>query len=136
MSDETKSETPADTPDNEAASPNAEAAKYRRKLRDAEAKLETANTRIETLLRRDIEQRVSDRLAVPADLFEIGKRSVSDLLTEDGEVADDAITAAVESLLENRPGLAKATAGWGSVGGSSRSAVAPAAPTWSDALRA
>ncbi|MET8181964.1 hypothetical protein [Streptomyces sp. NPDC005336] len=129
MTDETTSAE--ETPE---ASPNAEAAKYRRKLRDAETQLEAANTRIETLLRRDIEQRVSDRLAVPADLFDLGKATVADLLNEDGVIMDDAIAAAVEALIEKRPGLAKPK-GWGDVGGFRPSAISDPAPTWTDALR-
>ncbi|MFI0191396.1 hypothetical protein ACH4PW_28095 [Streptomyces sp. NPDC017082] len=135
MSDETPNINPEDTPENDTVNPNAEAAKYRRKLREAETQLEAANTRIEALLRHDIEQRVSDRLAVPADLFDLGKATVADLLNEDGEVLDEAITAAVEALLEKRPGLAKPQ-GWGNVGGASRpSRPSDPAPTWIAALR-
>ncbi|MET8693190.1 hypothetical protein ABZV65_11685 [Streptomyces bauhiniae] len=134
MSDESTNVNSDDTPENEGANPNSEAAKYRRKLREAETQLEAASTRIEALLRRDIEQRVSDRLAVPADLFDLGKATVADLLNEDGDVMEDAITAAVEALIEKRPGLAKPK-GWGDVGGSRHAVISDPAPTWTAALR-
>ncbi|MGW4019930.1 hypothetical protein [Streptomyces sp. NPDC005009] len=134
MSEETKNDTLADTPENETVSPNTEAAKYRRKLREAESHVEALSDRVNTLIRRDIEQRVADRLSVPGDLFDLGKHNISDLLNEAGEVDEEKLSGAVAALIESRPGLAKAK-GWGSVGGSARSAVAPPAPTWSDALR-
>ncbi|MFC7828208.1 hypothetical protein [Streptomyces sp. NPDC057375] len=136
MSDEGTHANSDDTPETEAStSPNSEAAKYRRKLREAESRVEALSDRVNTLIRRDIEQRVANRLAVPGDLFDLGKHHISDLLNEAGEVDEEKLSGAVDALVESRPGLAKPK-GWGSVGGSSRSSVAPAAPTWSEALRA
>ncbi|MFG3204834.1 hypothetical protein [Streptomyces sp. NPDC048192] len=111
---------PAAAPDNtsgEGNSANREAAKYRTKLREAETKLEAAEARIAALLRKEIEAHAADKLAVGADLFEIGKVNVEDLTDPEGNVMPDAVDAAIEALLAKRPGLGNPNRPWGDVGG-------------------
>ncbi|MGY0491085.1 hypothetical protein [Streptomyces sp. WG-D5] len=115
---------------------NREAAKYRTKLREAEAKLEAAESRVTALLRKEIEAHASKRLAVGADLFDLGGASVDDLTDPEMNVSTDAVDAAVAALLAKRPGLRSNTAPWGDVGGG-RGAGTPEreAPTMLDALK-
>ncbi|MFH9432337.1 hypothetical protein [Streptomyces sp. NPDC017230] len=117
----------------EAPSANAEAAKFRRKLRDAESALEAAETRVNALLRKEIEAYAAKKLAVGADIFDIGKVDVPDLLFPNGDVDTETIDAAIEALLLQRPGLASNTLPWGEVQGGTQ--IAERGPTMHDALR-
>lgn len=118
--------------DNGAAS--AEAAKYRRKLRETEAALEAATAQLAAVQRADVERRVAERLEVPADLFNLGGAELSELVDENGHVNDEAVNAAVDKLLTDRPRLAKddSANGWGDVTGRDS---AETRPTMLDVLR-
>lgn len=80
--------------------------RYRLKLRAAEAERDSLRERLEGLQRREVERLASD-LAQPGDLFELGGVSLSDLLTEAGDVDSAAVAEAVAALIESRPLLAK-----------------------------
>ncbi|CAM4518719.1 hypothetical protein NONI108955_41095 [Nocardia ninae] len=88
-------------------SPNAEAAKYRRRLRDTETELTAARERIARYQRAEIERIAAGHLAVPADLFDIGKTDVSALLDNNDDPDQAKVHAAVQELLSTRPGLSK-----------------------------
>lgn len=127
-------EPPEAAPAPEAApSANAEAAKYRKRLREAEAALEAAQARVGAMQRSEIETYAAKQLAVGADLFEIGKVALADLLHENGETDLHAVDAAVSELLKERPGLRSGNAPWGEVGGGSAE-MPERAPNMHDAL--
>ncbi|MGX1762946.1 hypothetical protein ACWIGW_45980 [Nocardia brasiliensis] len=90
-----------------ADSPNAEAAKWRRKLRDTETELATARERITRYQRTEIERLAAEHLAVPADLFDIGKADLPALLDDNGDPDPVKVRAAVDELVNARPGLHK-----------------------------
>jgi hypothetical protein len=81
-------------------------ARYRVERNQAREALAEAQARIETYQRREVERLAAD-LAQPEDIFELGGASLADLLGEDGEVNADAVSEAVNALIETRPGLAK-----------------------------
>ncbi|MFE2261394.1 hypothetical protein [Streptomyces griseosporeus] len=130
--------TPAegDTP-SEGNPANREAAKYRRQLRETEAKLSAAEERVNRLLRKAIEDQVSSKLAVPADLFDVGKVELSDLLDADGYPDSETIDAAADALLKQRPHLSARPMPWPSVHGGTEDEDDEEAPTrtWTEALR-
>ncbi|MBX6361948.1 MAG: hypothetical protein IRZ03_17960 [Acidobacterium ailaaui] len=137
MSEMEPSNTPAegDAP-SEGNPANREAAKYRRQLRDTEAKLSAAEERVNRLLRKAIEDHVSSKLAVPADLFEVGKVELSDLLDADGYPDSETIDAAADALLKQRPHLSARPMPWPSVhGGTEEEDEEAPTRTWTEALR-
>lgn len=95
-----------ETVDHDSKNPNHEAAKYRRQLRDTQAQLEALQHRIDQNNRQHIERIAAQHLAVPADLFDIGKTELADLLDDDGEPDPAKVEAAAQTLLEQRPALA------------------------------
>lgn len=78
----------------------AEAAKYRRRAQDAEAERDTLRAEIDGLRRSEIEHRVADRLETPEDLWLV--HDTETFMGDDG-IDDEAIRAAVDALLEQRP---------------------------------
>lgn len=103
---EIAAENAGNEPDDDKSSGNAEAARYRRRARDAESARDALAERIEGMHRSEIERLVSDKLAVPGDVFEIGRISVGELLNDDGDVDSVKVDVAVSTLLSDRPGLA------------------------------
>jgi hypothetical protein len=81
-------------------------ARYRVERNQAREALAGAHTLIETLQRSEVE-RLSGDLAQPGDLLAIGGVGLADLLTDEGTVNPQAVSKAVEALIEARPGLAK-----------------------------
>ena len=101
-----------DTPDVSDAAQDApgaagEAARYRRRLREAEQQRDGLSERLQRLQRRDVERLAGERLSVAADLFEIGRVELAELLDDDGDVAPAKVAAALDQLLTDRPGLAQ-----------------------------
>ncbi|PXX59847.1 hypothetical protein DFR70_111234 [Nocardia tenerifensis] len=97
----------ADHVDDAVDSPNAEAAKWRRKLRDTETELIAARERIIRYQHAEIERIAAAQLAVPADLFDIGKVTLPALLDDNDDPDPVKVHIAVEELLSTRPGLHK-----------------------------
>ena len=104
-------------------SANSEAARWRVKLRDTEAQRDALSEKVTGYQRRDCERVVTDLLAQPADLWEIGHLEVSEFIGDDGEIDEDELREAANALIEQRPGLAKAELrepepkNWGQHGG-------------------
>ncbi|MFE0789150.1 hypothetical protein ACFW4T_28585 [Streptomyces mutabilis] len=82
--------------------------------------------------RKEVEAYAAKQLAVGADLFDVGKVALDDLLAPNGEIDTETIDAAVEALLLQRPGLRSNNAPWGEVQGGTE--IAERSPTMHDAL--
>jgi hypothetical protein len=112
--DETPEGSTSDTPETENGSeaPEAQApkgnreARYRVERNEAREALSAAQSRIEALQLREVE-RLASELAQPRDLLTLGGVSLTDLLTEAGDVDSAAVAEAVAALIESRPGLAR-----------------------------
>ncbi|MDV8000757.1 hypothetical protein [Rhodococcus sp. IEGM 1408] len=63
--------------------------------------------RVATLQTREIEAIAANSLAQPTDLLALSGHSLADFTDEDGEIDPGLVAAAVEELIEARPGLAK-----------------------------
>ncbi|WP_301130116.1 hypothetical protein [Streptomyces cacaoi] len=128
---------PAGNADNladDTPSANKEAAKYRVKLRETEAKLAAAEERVMALMKRAAEAHVKDKLSVPADLWDVGKANIADLLDDNGDLDTDALDDLVGDILSARPGLGPVR--WGDVGVSGqRGSDDSSSPSWADALK-
>lgn len=103
-------------------------------LEEAHSRLEAAQQRINSMLLREIEHQAAKRLEVPSDLFDLGKNKLADLLTDNGDIDAEKVTAAVDALLKTRPSLAARSVTWGDVGAGYRGDVEDT-PDWSTALR-
>lgn len=122
-------------PDTQPEGGNAEAARYRTRLRATEGERDTLAQQVERMQRAEAERLAGERLAQPSDLFDVGGTALADLLTDDGDVDADRVTAAVQALLDARPGLhrdAKVT--WPDMGAGQRETSAPT-KTWGAVLR-
>lgn len=130
-------DTPAEPSEtSESENGNAEAAKYRRRLRDTETERDTLAERVQRMQRTDVERHVGDRLAVAADLFDVGSVNLDDLLDQDGNVDPGLVDTAVYGLLEARPGLGKtARLPKGPTVTGHHSGGATAGTAWSDVLQ-
>lgn len=73
---------------------NAEAAKYRRRLRDTETQLAEANQRIEALQRQQVDALIEAAGVKPAAVWTVAQ--LDTLLTEEGTVSVEAVTAAID----------------------------------------
>lgn len=73
----------------------------------AEARAAELAGRVEAFQRKEIERIAGEVLEQAADLFEVGKVDLADVLTEDGEVDEGAVAAALDILTTARPGLLK-----------------------------
>ncbi|WP_329099091.1 hypothetical protein [Streptomyces sp. NBC_01439] len=108
----------------------------KRALEEAHSRLEVAQKRIDAMLLREINHHASKRLEVASDLFDLGKHELSDLLTDDGDVSAEKVTAAIDGLLSERPNLGNRPMSWGDVGAGARNSDAENnTPDWSAALR-
>lgn len=127
---------PPDIPEDGARAGNAEAAKYRTRLRETEAARDALTIRVEGLQRREVERLIAGTLAAPTDLFEVGGHSLGDFLDDDGNVDELAVAAAVDQLIESRPGLhVNARVSWPDTGGGRGGQAPSTQTTWADVLR-
>ncbi len=115
--------------------PDSEAAARRHALRDAEAARDALAARVETYQRRDVERLAAKRLAAPGDVWDIGHLTLTDVLTEDGDVDEQAVTTAVEALLKLRPGLAAPGPKYPDMAAGRRGPTQPTPATWADVIR-
>jgi hypothetical protein len=122
--DEQDVETPPDAEQSDAVRNAArEAARYRKRAQQSDADRDAAVAdrdaalaRVEHFQRREVDGfaglpvTVEDgkqyRLEKPADLFEIGGRTVDEFTNEDGDVDAELVAAAVAQLVAERPRLA------------------------------
>jgi len=113
-----------------------EAARYRRQLRETETARDDLSARLTAFQRRDVERVAADRLAVPADLFDLGGTQLADLLDEDGYPDAVKVGAAVDALLKTRPGL-QPSKGWpkGAASGGERGSTPGTSSGWAGVLR-
>lgn len=113
-----------------------EAAKYRRRLRETETERDTLRSQVEAFHRADVARIAGDKLARGAELLEISRTPLADLLDESGAVDPAKVAEAVAALLAERPHLAKRRFAGGADGGAiGETPKAAASPTWSDAFR-
>jgi len=75
--------------------PNNEAAKYRRKLREAEKQRDTLAAHVEALQRAQVDNLLAATGVKSDAVFAVAE--LADLLAEDGTVASEKLTAAVEA---------------------------------------
>lgn len=83
------------------------AAGLRARAQDAEAARDAALALVEALRQREAERLAETKLAAVADLWEYGTVSPADLTDDAGLIDPAKVDAAVDELLEARPGLAK-----------------------------
>lgn len=119
-------------------SPNSEAAKRRRQLRETQTELATVRDQLATYQRRHAELIISDVIATPADLFDVGHADLADYLDDNGDILTDELRTAAETLVTQRPQLgASYTPPWpagADYGQGVRSQSAPSSATWSTVL--
>lgn len=127
---------PAEQAEPEGRGGNAEAARYRTQLRAAEAERDTLAARVDALHRSAVERLVADRLAAPADLFDVGQADLADLLDDDGNLDAAAVDQHVADLLATRPGLARDAGPRRLDLGQGVRGSTPGGASWSDLLRA
>lgn len=86
---------------------NREAAKYRRQLRETEQKLESVTAALTIargeLLRSNLSDYRVGKLTFNVDAFADAGLDVDALFGEDGQIATEAVDAAMTGLLESRP---------------------------------
>ena len=87
--------------DNTNRSGGSEAAKYRIKLREVEAERDALTARLEAAQRANVSQVVGSRVQDVSDFWE--HTELASVLDDDGNVSTEAITAAVDALLESKP---------------------------------
>jgi hypothetical protein len=123
---------PEGTPEGDAPKGNREA-RYRTERNEARAALEAAQKHLETLQRLDCERIAGEHLSHPGDLFSLSGNSVADYVT-DGLVDLGKITADVEAILAERPGLRKPHPAYDRTQGHGNGTGKPAA-SWGALLR-
>lgn len=84
------------------------AAKLRQRAQQAEADRDAATALVDALRRAEVARLVAEKLAEPADLWEYGDLTPGDLVDDTGLVDPGTVSDAVDTLIEARPGLAKA----------------------------
>ncbi len=120
-------------PEEEGAA-NREAAKYRHRLRATESERDQLAGLVSALQRDEAERLAADHLAVGADLFDVGRVDLANLLAETGRVDPALVAAAVETLLRERPGLRQLPRVT-DTGAGVRGPSTPGGPTWGDVLK-
>jgi hypothetical protein len=81
--------------------------RYRVERNEAREQLAAATAQVERLQRAEVQRVAAAKLEHGADVFEIGRVELADLLTEDGTVDASKVEAATQALLRTRPGLGK-----------------------------
>ncbi|ALI28379.1 hypothetical protein XA26_45790 [Mycolicibacterium fortuitum] len=104
---ETNSEAAA--PTTEAETSRARETRYRVERNTAREQLAAAEARITRYQRAEIERLARGSLSHADDLFTLSGNDVADYLTEAGDVDPDKVTADIEVILAERPGLQKPT---------------------------
>lgn len=106
-------QTPPDGGDNDQDQNGRETRQDRRdrQARERAAELEgernTLAGRVEKLQTREVEAIAANTLEQPGDLLALSGHQLADFLDEDGEVDPGAVAAALDQLIEARPGLQK-----------------------------
>lgn len=118
----------------EAGKAGREAARYRTRLREAEAQRDTLAARVEAMQRAEVARLAGARLSQGADVFDVGRVDLADLLDEDGAVDTTKVENAVADLLTGRPGLSQA-APWPAMGQGQRGAVTGGEKSWDSVLK-
>lgn len=119
----------------EAKSPTNREARYRVERNEARAERDALAQRVEALNRREIERLAAGSMSQPSDLFSLSGNSVTDYLTDDGEVDADKVAADVAALLAERPGLRKQSPPLDPSQGSGGQPSAKREPTWGALLK-
>ncbi|MBE7193336.1 MAG: hypothetical protein INR66_12735 [Gordonia polyisoprenivorans] len=122
-----------------------EARKYRQRAQRAEASLTEATATLDRVRAAQAHTLAAEKLATPADLLDPalgGVETVADLCDDNGLLDADKVNAALDSMLNARPGLARAelkrpSPGTYSQGGQFASTTArqPAKSTWERVLK-
>lgn len=102
-----------------------DAARYRTQLRATEAERDALATRLEAMQRAEVTRLAGDRLAVGADVFDVGRAELAELLTEAGEVDTERVAAVAAALVEARPQLARTRFAGSADGGARGLALEP-----------
>lgn len=110
------------------SNPNREAAKYRTKLRETEAERDTLAGRLEMMQRAEVARLAGEKLAIGADILDIAGTPLAELLSDEGTVDPDKVTAATDALLESRPNLRRARFTGTADGGPRGGPLEPARP--------
>lgn len=97
--------------DNDQDQPKGRQARRDEQARQRAAELETERdalaARVEALQTREVEAIAANTLAQPGDLLALSGHQLADFLDENGEVDPGAVAAALDQLIESRPGLHK-----------------------------
>ena len=119
----------------EPPSGNAEAARYRVRLRETETERDTLAGRLDTMRRRECHHAVADLLEEPTDLWELGRADPNSFYNDTDDLDVDQLRQAAETLLAQRPRLAKATPAppkqWGQHGATPQGSGA----NWGDVMK-
>ena len=111
-------------------------ARYRVERNEAREALTAAQGRIERMQRAEVERLASDAgLSLGSDVFTLSGNSVSDYLTEDGEVDTDKVAADVAAVLAERPGLRKTASPFDPSQGHGGKTPKREPASWADLLR-
>ncbi len=94
--------------DDDDQEPTGRAARMRVRAQQAEAERDAATAMVDTLRRAEAERVAAGKLAVVADLWEYGGVTPADLADDTGLIDPAKVAAALDALLECRPGLAAA----------------------------
>ena len=82
-------------------------AQARQRASELEAERDQLAGRLASAQRREIETLAANSLEQPGDLLALSGHEIADFLDEDGEVDPGAVAAALDQLIEARPGLQK-----------------------------
>ncbi len=81
--------------------------RYRIERNEARAERDALAQRVERMQRSEVERVAAEGLSNPADLFSLSGNDLADYLTDDGDVDTEKVSADVEAILQERPGLRK-----------------------------
>ncbi len=109
-------------------------ARYRVRAKEAEARAEALEATVMAYHQRDVDRLVGGRVTDPEDFWRLSDVDLGDLLDEEtGVVSEEAVTAAVDELLERKPHLAREEPV--DFDGGSRRPVATSTASWQGLLR-
>jgi hypothetical protein len=132
MPDESATEETTGAPAGSTSS-GAEAAGYRRRLRETETERDALAARVTELRTAEVERIAGERLARAGDLLELSGLTVDELLDDDGLIDTARLGAALDTMLEARPYLARRRF-QGSADSGVRTTATPPATSWHDVL--